>query len=324
MTEAGPRSGRSALIAGMLVLYVVWGSTYLGIRISVETIPPLLSVAARFSISGLMLVGLLAMRGRIGALRMTRRDLGGAATAGIWMLAGGIGLITIAETRVPSGVAAVIASATALAVPVYRRLGGEHLRPLLVFGVLLGFAGVALLFLPGSQPAGVPIPWLALVAGSMLAWSSGSFYSRRLPQPADSVARAAAQMPAAGLVCAVAAVLRGELADLDLEMVSARSVAALLYLAVVSALAFTVYLWLLDTVPISIVTTHQFVNPVVAIALGVVVLGEVLEPVFVIGALSVVAAVVLVVRAETRPEHRPPGAAHRSIRQRPTDRPPPS
>ncbi len=271
----------------MALVYVVWGSTYLAIRVSVESMPPLLAAGIRFAIAGVLLAP-LALRER-----PNRRQLAGAALLGVWMLAGGPGLLTIAETHVPSNLAAVLASTTSITVCIWRLLAGERLSRATVVGVAVGFCGVVVLLLRGGAGT-VSAWWLALALTSALAWSTASFYGRRIESPGVWAATAI-QSLAAGVVLTTAGLLRGE----QVDHLSARSAAAVAYLVIAGTVTLVAYVWLLRNVPISTVVTHQYVNPVVALILGSLVLGESLSPAALLGAALVVGAVVAIVRAES-------------------------
>ena len=288
-----------AVIVAMGLVYVIWGSTYLAIRVSVDTIPPFLSTGTRFLISGVLLLGALALAGRIRAIP-TRRESAGAALMGVWLLAGGVGLVTLGETEVPSNLAAVLASTASIWVVMYRLVAGERLSPLAAAGIVVGFAGVAILLLWGRSGASAGIGWLALCVLGSLFWSSGSFYGRRLPAPRDPFLASGVQMLAAGTAMTVASLVTGEAFDVDPDAISLESAAAVAYLVVLGLIAFTAYVWLLGQLPISTIVTHQYVNPVVAVTLGWLLLSEPVGVPMLVGAALVVGAVVAIVRAEAR------------------------
>ncbi len=269
----------------MALVYVLWGSTYLAIKISVESVPALLSAGLRYVVAGLLLLP-LAIRGR-----PTRAQLGGASVLGIWLLVGGPGLLTLAETRVPSNLAAILASTTAISVCVWRVLAGERLGRATLLGVVVGFAGVALLLSAGG--GSVSPWWLGLNLLSALLWSTASFYGRRLPTPPLWVS-IGVQSLVAGTVMLGAGLLAGD----RLHGVSGRSAWAIGYLVVAGTIAYGAYFWLLQNVAISTVVTHQYVNPLVALALGALILDETLTSAAIVGACLVIGAVVAIVRAE--------------------------
>jgi drug/metabolite transporter (DMT)-like permease len=282
--------------AALWTVYVVWGSTYLAIRVMVETMPPLLSAGARFTIAGAAMVAVLAARGRPVAL--TRATLGGAALVGT-LLMGANGVVSVAEQEVPSGLAALLIASVPLWVVLYRRLAGERVAAASVGAVALGFVGVALLLRPGAQVAGVTLLGLAAVVLSAAAWALGSFLSPRVALPGERLASVGWQMLLGGLVSVIVALAIGEGADVEPGAFSTKSLLAFGYLvAFGSWVAFTAYAWLLQNAPISKVSTYAYVNPVVAIALGALILDEAITATTVVAAGIIVASVALVVRLE--------------------------
>jgi drug/metabolite transporter (DMT)-like permease len=279
----------------MLTLYLVWGSTYLAIRVSVRTVPPLVAGGVRFLIAGLLMVPVLAFvhRGRPGP---SRRELLGACVLGLWLLGGGPGLVTVCEAHVPSNLAAVIASLAAVWVVVYRLLGGERLSRLSIAAVLVGFAGVAVLLAPSVGGSGAPLGWLALTLLVPVFWSSGSYYGRRLLQPRDPFVTSAVEMTVAGAALTLAGLASGE----RVGDPSAASLTAIAYLVIASLVAFSAYVWLLGRLPISTVVTHQYVNPLVAVLLAAALLGEPITPSVAVGGALVIGAVAVILREDAR------------------------
>jgi drug/metabolite transporter (DMT)-like permease len=289
---------RSSVLLAMGLLYVVWGSTYLAIRVTVETIPPLVSGGVRFLLAGALTLGVLAASGRLGA-RPSPRELRGALLSGVWILMGGVGVVTIAEAHVPSNLAAVLASTTSLWIVGYRALARERIGRGAIAGALIGVAGVIVLLSPGGS--GTHSPWLLATVLASLFWSTGSFYGRRLTQPADPFVGAVIQMFAAGTVMTVVGVVLDGVGSLDPTAPSAHSLLALAYLVLAGAAAFSAYVWALRTLPISTVVSHQYVNPAVAVLLGAALLGESLDASSIVGAALVIAAVFATVRSDASP-----------------------
>ncbi|MFF8279492.1 EamA family transporter [Streptomyces lateritius] len=295
-----PRRISGAVWAALGIVYVVWGSTYLGIRIVVETMPPFLSAGLRFVVAGLLLTALIAWRQGLSALRVTRVQLGSAALVGLLLLLGGNGLIVLAETSVPSGLAALLVAVVPAWVVLLKAVFGQRPTGGGVAGVLLGLAGLAVLTLPGLS-GDVRISGVLLVVVATLLWSVGSFSSSRIPMPPNPFAASAYEMVAGGLGCAAIGLIRGEQYGLDPTAISARSWIALASLVVFGSLiAFTAYAWLLQTAPLSLVATYAYVNPVVAVLLGALVLGEALTWPIALGGAIVVAGVWLIVSTERR------------------------
>ncbi|WP_237749415.1 EamA family transporter [Streptomyces sp. SS] len=278
----------------------MWGSTYLGIRIAVETMPPFLSSGARFVTAGLLLAGIIAWRQGPAALKVTRRQLGSAVLIGLLLIPGGNGLVVLAETSIPSGLAALLIAVVPAWVVILRAATGERPGLGAVGGVLLGLVGLGVLTLPGLS-GDVKIGGVVLVVVATLLWSVGSFSSSRLPMPANPFTASAYEMVAGGLAGLLIGVVRGEQHGLDLTAISGRSWAALAYLILFgSLLAFTSYAWLLQAAPLSLVATYAYVNPVVAVLLGALVLNEALTWPLLLGGAVVVGGVCLIVSTERR------------------------
>ncbi|SFK05003.1 EamA domain-containing membrane protein RarD [Streptosporangium canum] len=292
-------SRRSLLVWGALgIVYVVWGSTYLAIRIAIETVPPLLSGAMRFSAAALVLgAALLLLRGWR-AFRMTWKELGGAALVGLLLLNAGNGLVAVAEQHISSGLAALLVASVPLWLVIFRIVARDMPQVLTLAGVLIGFGGVAVLSLTGGGSAADSTGITIILLASM-SWSAGSFLSARIPMPANPFVASTVEMAAGGIGLALTSTVMGE--HLDLGAVSGRSWAALAYLVVMGSLvAFTAYVWLLGTAPISLVSTYAYVNPVVAVALGALVLSEPVTTSMVAAGLVIVLGVALVVSTERR------------------------
>jgi drug/metabolite transporter (DMT)-like permease len=281
----------------MACIYLVWGSTYLAIRVSVRTIPPLMGCGVRFLAAGIVLFGVLGALGRLRPFP-SRAEVWGASVVGCWLLVGAVGMITVCEQHIPSNIAAVIASTAAIWVVIYRRLNGERVPPKALAAVLAGFIGVAVLLAPSVGGGGLPLGWLAIALVVPFNWSSGSFYGARYYRmPDDAFVASAIEMTAAGLVLLAASLLAGE----RLGAVSAESVVAVVYLMLASLIAFSAYVWLLGKLPISTVVTHQYVNPVVAVILGAALLSEPVTWSVILGAGLIIGAVVMIVRDQSPP-----------------------
>ncbi|MFF8833576.1 EamA family transporter [Streptomyces sp. NPDC015131] len=298
--KSAPRRITGAVWAALAIVYVVWGSTYLGIRVVVETMPPFLSAGVRFVLAGVLLAALLAARKGLGVLRVTRAQLTSAAVVGLLLLLGGNGLVVLAETSVPSGLAALLVAIVPAWVVVLRTAFGERPGPGAYAGVLLGLAGLAVLTLPGLS-GDVRIGGVLTVVVASVLWSAGSFSASRVPMPANPFTASAYEMVAGGLGCLLLGLLRGEHHGLDAAAISGRSWAAFAYLVVFGSLvAFTAYAWLLQSAPLSLVATYAYVNPVVAVALGALILGEAVTWPIALGGAVVVAGVCLIVSTERR------------------------
>jgi drug/metabolite transporter (DMT)-like permease len=288
----------------LLAVYLIWGSTYLAIRVVVTNgVPPLLGMGVRFLVAGVLLAGVLAVRRGVRVLRITRSQLMTAAVVGTLLLFGGNGFVALAEQTVPSGLAALLVSTTPLWLVVLGLLTGDRARAASVVGTLVGFAGTAVLVRPGGS-GGVAWWGVALVLVATLCWASGSLWSRRRTDPADAFVASAFQMLLGGAVLTVVGLAHGDGGRLDVSAVPPAGWWALVYLVVVGSLvAYTAYFWLLGNAPLQLTSTYAYVNPVVAVILGWLVLGEqVTLPVVVGGALAV-AGVVIVISSERAAAH---------------------
>ncbi|EEP72498.1 integral membrane protein [Micromonospora sp. ATCC 39149] len=311
---------RAALVwTALAIVYVLWGSTYLGIRVAVESLPALASAGLRFGAAAVVLALVLRVRRGAGALRVDRRQLGSAALVGVLLLAGGNGLVVLAEsgppgTAVPSGIAALLVATVPLLVVLLRTVSGDRPRLWTFAGVTLGFLGLILLVLPTGGSGAVPLAGALTVVAGATCWSAGSFLAGRLRMPTDPFVATVYEMVAGAVALAVLAAARGELRDFDPGQVTGRSWLALAYLMVAGSLvAFTAYVWLLHHAPISLVSTYAYVNPVVAVALGALLAAEPITAQVLIGGAVIIAGVALVVSTERL--GRPTGAAARPARR---------
>jgi drug/metabolite transporter (DMT)-like permease len=297
-----PESAPTLTWAALGIVYVIWGSTYLAIRYAVETMPPLLSGAARFAAAAVLLGAILAIRRGPRVLRVDRRELAGAAAVGVLLLGGGNGLVVVAESPgigVPSGIAALLLATVPLLVVVIRAGLGERPRVATVAGVVVGLVGLVLLVLPtGGVPAASLLGTVLLVTGS-LSWAAGSVLSGRTRMPRNAFVASVWEMLAGALVLAVVGLGRGE--RVDLGAVATESWIALGYLIVFGSLvAFTAYAWLLQHASVTLASTYAYVNPVVAVLLGALFVSEPVTWRVVVGGAVVVAAVAVVVTTERR------------------------
>ncbi|MER6825194.1 EamA family transporter [Streptosporangium sp. NPDC000563] len=304
MSKDGAYSRKTLLVWGALaIVYVVWGSTYLAIMITIETIPPLLSGAVRFVTAALVLgLVVLLVKGR-DAFRMTWREAGGATLVGLLLLNGGNGMVAVAEQHISSGLAALLVASTPLWLVIFRIMFRDRPRALTLVGVLIGFGGVAVLSLSGGSNVADGVGVVVILLAS-LSWAVGSFLASRIPMPANPFAASVVEMAAGSVGLALTAATMGE--RLDVAAVSTRSWAALIYLIMVGSLVgFTAYVWLLGNAPISLVSTYAYVNPVVAVVLGALVLSEPVTGSMVAAGVVIVVGVALVVSTERRKKPEP-------------------
>ena len=281
------------------IVYIVWGSTYQAIRIMVETMPPLLGAGVRFTVAGAVVVVVLAARRGLAAVRPSRAQLLSALFVGL-LLPGANAVVTVAEQEVPSSIAALLIGSVPLWVILLRAASGDRVSRRSVAAVLVGFAGVALLVRPGEQSGDATVVGLLACVGAAVMWASGSFASPRLSLPGDPLLSTGWQMLLGGGVIVLAGLAAGEAGDVEPSAFSTRSLLALAYLIVFGSwVAYTAYAWLLQNAPLSKVATYAYVNPVVAIVLGWLVLDELVTGVMLVGAAVIVASVALVVRVES-------------------------
>ena len=298
---------RWKFLTALWTVYIVWGSTYLAIKLSVRTLPAFLSAGSRFLLAGVLLALILGLRGR--SIRVTRRELASSAILGLALLGLGVGLVTFAETRIDSSTAAMIAGSVPLQVILLRTLARERVALATRLSVLVGLAGLALIVIPGGEGSASAVG-LAISVAASVSWSLGSFFAHRLPLPRDAFVATTWEMLSAGVFLLLLGVATGELGSMDAAGFTFQSVAAWLYLAVFGSLVgFTAYAWLLRNAPISKVVTHQYVNPVVALLLGAALLDEQLTLAIVLGAALIVGSVFVVVRQEGSATRRPPASA---------------
>ena len=295
----GATPGPAALVWLCLgIVYVVWGSTYLGIRVAVETIPPFIMGAARFVLAGILLYGIARLRG---AQRwVSNRELVACLIAGSLLAAGGNGIVNVAEVYIDSGFAALVVAAVPLWVVLFRRVTGERVAVATLISVMVGFVGVGLLLTPGGGGGSNRTLGFFLVLFASFSWALGSFTSSRLPLPKDPLLSTALQMGCGGLVLSLAAVVSGEVFEFDPGEVSSDSLIAFAYLVLIGSLiAYTAYSWLLQNAPVSRVATYAYVNPTIAIFLGWLILDERVTATTLLGAAIVIGSVAVTVRRET-------------------------
>ncbi|HEY3017937.1 MAG TPA: EamA family transporter [Gaiellaceae bacterium] len=294
MTAAFARRSPAAVVLALATVYLVWGSTYLAIRVTDRTMPPLLMSSVRFLVAGAALY-VFASRGRA---KPTLREWGASAIVGAALLLVGNGGVAWAETRLESGLAALIVAIIPLWVALMDRVFfGRRLSPVAIGGLVAGFAGVALLVRPGG--GGDVVAALALVVTTS-AWAGGSLYARDAALPKSPLLAASMQMLAASLFLGIAGLVAGEARGIHADSFSTKPLIAFAYLVVVGSLvAYSAYAWLLKNVRISVVSTYAFVNPVVAVALGTLFLNEAIGWTTIVAGVAIVVAVVLIVTART-------------------------
>ena len=256
------------MLAALAVVYLAWGGTYPAIRVMVETVPPLIGTGTRFVAAGAVMAAVLAALGR---LRTTRAELTGAALVGTVIL-GDIGVLAVAEREVPAGLAALIIASVPLWVVVLQVAHREPVARRTALAVCIGLAGMALLVSPGGE---APVVWLVVLVAAAAVEAAGQFYSQRARLPDDPLVSTTMQLLAAGAALLIAGSLAGELGEVRDARFSDESLLAFAYLVVPGSLvAYSAFVWLLRNVPIGLVATYAYVNPIVAVAVGALLLGE--------------------------------------------------
>ncbi|MFZ0217607.1 MAG: EamA family transporter [Candidatus Dormiibacterota bacterium] len=293
---------RQSLIGGvaLLAVYLCWGSTYNAIAVGDRTVPPLLFIAVRFLIAGVVLLPLAGRRTR--PWQVPPRQWRSTAISGVLMLAGGTGLVAVGERTVPGGVAALLVATT----PIWMLLPGilrhpRTLRLATVAGIGIGLGGVVVLLAPSGR-SHVDLLGAGTVLLSAMAWAAGALHSRRADEPTDPLLASAMQMLAAGVVLLVAALSTGELGQVALTAFGWSGGLALGWLVTVGSLVgFSAYLTALRLLPLQLVSTHAFVNPLVAVLIGATLFGSALTlQVGLAAGLTVTAVAVLLLPARGR------------------------
>ncbi|HEY1583087.1 MAG TPA: EamA family transporter, partial [Chthoniobacterales bacterium] len=310
---SGPATAprKLALVAAFAALYLIWGSTYLGIRFAIESIPPLLMAGVRFFLAGIMMYAIARWRG---APKSSLAEWRSAFVVGACLLFCGNGSVTIAEQWVPSGLASLLVATVPIYVALLAWLIGSAPRPgpLVLLGLASGFVGVGVLVSPaltappanGSPRAGLGM--LILLFGSFL-WSVGSLYSRRARNSSSPFLSSAQTMLCGGALLILAGLADGEARHFQPARITALSLGAFVYLVLVGAIVgYTAYIWLLRHCDPSKVATYAYVNPIVAVLLGAFFAGETLSLRTAVAAAIIIGSVALVITAQKSEEKSSP------------------
>lgn len=295
---------RTKIVAAFAAIYLIWGSTYLGIRFAIETIPPFLMGGVRFMIAGAGLY--LWMRAR-GEKRPSLLHWRSAAIVGGFLILGGNGAVVWAEQFVPSGMAALLVATLPFWIVLIDWIGPAHARPSLgvAIGLIVGIAGIVVLVGPDAlHPSnasgnGMLKGTVALNIAS-LSWALGTIYSRHAKLPRSALVATGMEMFCGGALLFILALITREPMQFDPANVSARSIAGFIYLTTIGSLVgFTAYIWLLQHQPPSRISTYAYVNPVVAVFLGWALAGEPLTVRTMIAAAIIIGAVALITTARS-------------------------
>jgi drug/metabolite transporter (DMT)-like permease len=287
-------SNRLGVIICLGLVYLVWGSTYYAISVAIQTMPPLLMTSLRFFIAGSALY--ITMR-LLKVPRPTLRQWASAGVVGALLLGGGNGTVTVVEQQIPSSIAALLVALVPMWMVALNGVVPGGSRPSLrtIVGVIIGFGGVALLAFRGGVGGAGLSPMALLLIGSTFLWALGSIYAGRASLPESPLMSTAVQMLVGSLTLLALGLGTGEASAVNISAISWQSLAALGYLILVGSLiGYTSYTWLLQNASPALVSTYAYVNPVIAMILGVFLAGDKLTPVEFAAAAIIIAAVVLI------------------------------
>ena len=298
-----PTASPLSVWIGLVVLYLVWGSTYLGMKLAIDTVPPFVMGFLRFVPAGLLLAGAVALRDRRTIRRPSAVQVRDASIVGTCLLLGGTGLVAWGQQTIATGIAALLIGLVPMWLAVFGRLlFGDRIPVLAAAGIAVGLVGVAILAWPAGDVGRLDPAGLLALTVAPVFWSLGTLYATKravLPRPA--LFATGIQMVAGGLAFLVAALVTGETTGFDPSAVSTTSWFGIGYLVVVGSLiGFTTFAWLLTVAPLGRVATYAYVNPVVAVILGWVVLAEPLTARTAVAGAVIVFAVALIVTARGR------------------------
>jgi drug/metabolite transporter (DMT)-like permease len=304
-------SKRTIVIVAFAALYVIWGSTYLGIRFAIETIPPFLMAGARFVLAGVIMYAIAWSQG------ITKSSWANWRTSliiGACLLLAGNGGVTISEKYIDSGLAALIVAIVPIYIVLLGWMTGMAPKPTPIMWLALvgGFVGVGILFGPAlhfsSNDARHPAIGISILLVSSFIWSAGSLYSRVAKHAASPFLTAAQQMLCGGMLLLFVGIATGELRRLHLGSISMLSVASFIYLVIIGAVVgYTAYIWLLRHCEPAKVATYAYVNPIVAVLLGTLFAGETVTMRTLIAAALIIGSVALVITAQQlRSKAEPP------------------
>jgi len=282
------------IITAFAAVYILWGSTYLAIRIAIETLPPFLMAGTRFLCAGILLYLLVPSSERVTPSRIQWKS---AVTIGALLLLGGNGAVCWAQQKVPSGITALIIATVPLWTVLLEWLWMRRPAPswLVLTGVLLGFGGLWLLIRPEAEQASIPLTGGLILLGAALSWSIGSILARKVPQVPSAFQATSMEMLSGGALLLIAGCLSGEVSGLGRSVISTRSLLALAYLILFGALlGFTAYKYILKNTSPLLSSTYAYVNPIIAVFLGWAFAAEPLGHSTVAGAACIIAAVFMI------------------------------
>lgn len=290
------------LWVNMLIVWFVWGSTYIAILFATESVPPFLAMGTRFLSAFVIMAILTGMLRGWKSLAVTRKEFASASFMGVALLGVGLGTVGLAKDYVPTGVMALIIASTPLTIVIWRVLTRDRPSRLTLIGVAIGLIGIGWMLLPGgTRPVSGSdadvVFWSLMVLISSTIWATTSFFSSRLPTPKDSFTLTTYELLSGGAALTVVGLLVGE--RLDFGQITARSWGGWIYLVVAgSVVAFSAFTWLINNAPISLASTYAYVNPAVAVGLGLLLYAEAITADVIVGLTVVLGGVIMVVSGE--------------------------
>ena len=287
----------------LIILWVIWGSTYLGVAVVVESMPPLLSNALRFFVAALILAAALAVVKGPRVLRVSLPEFAYSILMGCMLLGVGIGTVALAERFVPSGIVALLVSIVPLWIVLFRIKAGDRPSPLTIAGVVVGLTGLGLMILPGgttprSGTDGDVVLWSCLLLASSFCWAFFSWKSTSYPLPSNSIVTTVYELVGAGAMLLGIGALRGE--SVHFETFTQASWLGWIWLVVAAVFGYSAYSYLITCAPMSLVSTYAYVNPAIAVLLGALIISEPITRDVVVGLTIVLGGVLLVTTGERK------------------------
>lgn len=299
--QTGSRGSAAGMLSwiALLTVWFVWGSTFLGIRVAVQSIPPFLMAGTRYVLAGLLLSAIVWFAKGSRRMPITWRDLRAVLVAAVLLLVCGNGLLSYSEMRLEAGTAALIVATVPLWMILIDALLSKKLGALSVAGIVLGTLGVVALV--GAPSAHVSLPAAALVLVGSLSWAIGSVYARRHSEGKANPLLPALEMLAGGIVLCIVGLVRGEAPQVHLAQLPLTAISGWLWLVVPgSMIAYSAYGYVVRTLPTNVVATYAYVNPIVAVVLGALLLKEAIGWNVVLGGSAIVLSVVTIMLANRR------------------------
>lgn len=294
---------KSQIWGALWVVYIVWGTTYLAIEYSIRSMPPILAMGMRFLAASFLMALFISIKWGIGFLAITRRQTAALALLGALLLGLGLGSVTLAQYNdVPTGIVALLIAALPLWIATFKAIDGVASSRWGWLGIIIGFFGVGILLLPELRKPdnSSHLFWMAMVIVGNFAWSLGTYIAPRLGLPKSTMVVTTYQMLLGGISMSLVALVTGERLS-DFFDATFFSWMWWLFLVLIGSIAtYSAYLWLVKYSPVGLIATYAYVNPVIAVTIGAIVLNEKLSTTLLIGAAVVITGVVMVVRAESR------------------------